>query len=367
MNWHPQRPEAGALSHPEWPTRMEHHRRKRLSRFGIFATLVIVLLAFGGRTWSEEAASKSRLKGARIFFPQPVYDFGTVLVGQVVMHTFSFTNIGDQTLELSEVKSTCGCTTAGEWTRRVEPGQGGIIPVEFHTGHFNGPVVKPVTVSCNDTHIDQKDLTLQLKGSVWHPIDIVPSAAAFAGVLETPTNLFRTIRITNQEDRPLLLTEARSNQRAIAAEITTNEPGRSYEVTVRLVPPLGAGNVFGEITVKTSSTNMPVLSIPVWAVAQPAVMLLPPRLDLPPGPFTNRVTRAVSVRNNAAVPLTLSDLSLSVKGVDARLYELQKGQYFTVMLTFPPGFEHATGDPIELSFKSNNPRFPILRVPIVTR
>jgi hypothetical protein len=333
---------------------------------GFCAMVLLLALWFPTRGISEEAAAKPHQDGPRIYFPEPIYDFGTTIVDHVVNHTFVFTNVGNQVLELQEVKSTCGCTTAGEWSHRVEPGKGGVIPVEFHPGpHFNGPVVKPVMVSCNDT--SRMGLTLQVKGIVWHPIDVVPSSAAFSGVLETPTNLFRTIRITNQEDQPLILSEPRSNQRAIAADIITNEPGRSYELTVRLVPPLGAGNVFGEISLKTSSTNMPTIAVPVWAIAQPAVMVLPPQLDLPPGPFTNKVTRSVSVRNNGSAPLELSDLALSITGVDAKLYELQKGQYFTVMLTFPEGFERAKGQPIELSFKSNNPKFPLLRVPIIPR
>ncbi len=334
-------------------------------RNGMVILALLTALSLCGQAEAAEPATAPPQSGPRIFFPEPVYDFGTVLVDQVVKHTFTFTNVGDAVLELQEVKSTCGCTTAGEWSRRVEPGRSGVIPVEFHTGHFNGPVVKPVMISCNDPSV--KSVTVQLKGNVWHPIDITPPSAAFSGVLESPTNLFRTLRITNREPAPLILGEAKSNQAKIAAEIITNTPGQTYELTIRLVPPLGAGNVFGEITIKTSSTNMPLLSVPVWAIAQPAVMLLPPQLELPPGPFTNKVTRSVSVRNNGSTPLELSDFALSVQGVDAKLYELQKGQYFTVMLTFPEGFERAKGQPIELSFKSNNPKFPVLRVPIIPR
>lgn len=339
---------------------------RKLGSHGFAALTLMVLTVPGTRAIAEDAGTKPPANGPRIYFPEPIYDYGTTIVNHVVKHTFLFTNVGNQVLEVSDVKSTCGCTTAGQWTRRVEPGQGGTIPVEFHPGpHFNGPVVKPVMVSCNDE--SNRMVTLQLKGIVWHPIDVVPSAAAFSGVLETPSNMFRTVWITNQEAQPLMLSEPKSNQRAVAAEITTNQPGRVYELTIRLVPPLGAGNVFGDVSVKTSSTNMPTLSVPVWAIAQPAVMVLPSQLDLPAGHFTSKVTRSVSVRNNAATPLELSDLALNVKGAEATLYELQKGQYFTVMLTFPEGFESAKGKPIELSFKSNNPKFPLLRVPIIPR
>lgn len=280
-------------------------------------------------------------------------------------HTFTFTNTGDQTLEIQDVKSTCGCTTAGAWSRRTEPGKSGSIPVEFHTGHFNGPVVKEVTVTCNDS--GHKSIVLRLEGVVWHPIAISPAGATFSGVLDNPTNMFRTIRITNQEDYPLILREPKSNQKAVAAEIITNEPGKSYELTVKLVPPLGAGHVFGEINIPTSSTNMPVINVPVWAIAQPAVMILPARLELPAGPFTNQLTRSISVRNNDSTPLQLSDVTFSAKGVDGKVYELQKGQNFSVVLNFPADFAATKGEIFELSFKSNNPKFPVLKVPITVQ
>jgi hypothetical protein len=312
-------------------------------------------------SWAEDAVKVSPA-GPRIQVAEPIYDFGTVVVDAVVKHVFTFTNIGNQTLEITEVKSTCGCTAAGAWSRKTEPGQSGTIPVEFHTGHFNGPVIKPVTVTCNDTN--QAGLTLQLKGIVWHPIEVSPPSATFSGVLDNPTNMSRTIWITNREDKPLVLSEPKSNQRMVAAEVITNEPGKSYELTVRLVPPLGGGNVFGEITIPSSSTNMPVITVSVFAIAQPAVMVLPNRVDLPAGPFTNKLTRSVSIRNNGSTPLELSDLAITAKGVDAKLYELQKGMNYTVMLNFPEGFEPAIGQTFELSFKSNNPKFPVLRVPI---
>jgi hypothetical protein len=309
-----------------------------------------------------EEPLKSLNAGPTACFPEPVYDFGTAIVGHVIKHVFVFTNTGSRTLEIRDVKSTCGCTSAGAWSRAVEPGGRGTVPVEFHTDHFNGPVTKPITVTCNDTN--RPGLTLELKGFVWHPIDVSPTAAAFSGVLDSPTNMYRTIGITNREEQALILSEPKSNQRSVAADLVTNVPGKNYELTVRLVPPLGGGNVFGEISVTTSSTNMPIIKVPVWAIAQPAVMVLPPRVELPIGPFTNKITRSVSVRNNGSTPLELSDLSINAKGVEAKLYELQKGQNFSVILNFPAGFELARGEQLELSFKSNNPKFPVLKVPV---
>src|SRR5689334_404403 len=61
--------------------------------------------------------------GPKIQFDNSNFDYGKAMVGQPVKHTFWFTNVGDATLELTAVSPGCGCTTAGEWTKKAEPGQ----------------------------------------------------------------------------------------------------------------------------------------------------------------------------------------------------------------------------------------------------
>src|SRR5206468_6603052 len=59
--------------------------------------------------------------GPKIQFAEIVYDFGKVSSGEVVKHTFVFTNIGTAKLEIKDVRPGCGCTTAGTWDKEVEP------------------------------------------------------------------------------------------------------------------------------------------------------------------------------------------------------------------------------------------------------
>ena len=78
-------------------------------------------------------------------------------------YTYVFTNAGGATLEVTNVQASCGCTTAGEWTRQVEPGMTGSIPIQFSSVNFSGAVGKSITVTCNDTN--QPAVVLQIKGS----------------------------------------------------------------------------------------------------------------------------------------------------------------------------------------------------------
>ena len=81
-----------------------------------------------------------------------MYDFGRVKAGEPVKYTYVFTNTGDRLLIINAVQPGCGCTTAGDWTKQVEPGKTGSIPIQFNTADYNGMVVKQMTVTCNVTN-----------------------------------------------------------------------------------------------------------------------------------------------------------------------------------------------------------------------
>ena len=301
----------------------------------------------------------------RIRFAETVFDFGKAVGGEVVKHDFIFTNTGSLRLTISEVKSTCGCTATPNMSRQVEPGKTGIIPLEFYTENYSGPVAKTVTVVCNDTN--QPPPALQVKGTIWRPIEVTPKYAVLSGLLDSPSNSFTIVNITNKQDEPLTLSEPVSNNRMIAAELKTNRLGQDYQLLVKLVPPLGSGNVFGEISLKTSAPKMPVLKISTWAVAQPAVTVMPPKLVLPANPVVNSVTQYVSIRSIWSNPLTLSEPVFNAKGASLDIKELQPGRYYTMVIVFPAGFKMGAGEQLELSVKSNHPQFPIIKVPITLR
>lgn len=299
----------------------------------------------------------------RIQFAETNFDFGKAVGGEVVKHDYIFTNSGSRLLVISNVKSTCGCTSSSSMSRQVEPGKTGTIPLEFFTENYSGPVAKTVTVISNDTN--QPPVALQIKGTIWRPIEVTPKAAVLSGLLDSPSNSFTVLNITNKQDEPLTLFEPASNNRLIAAELKTNRLGQEYQLIVKLVPPLGSGNVFGEITLKTSAAKMPLLKVSAFAVRQQVVTVMPAQLTLPAVPIANSLTQYVSIRSIWANPLTLSDPAVNAAGVSLEIKELQPGRYFTVVVGFPPGFKTGQNDKVELSIKSNHPQFPVIKVPVV--
>ena len=77
------------------------------------------------------------------------FDFGTVTEGEVVAHTFSFTNTGSNPLIISDAKGSCGCTVPSKPTAPIAPGDKGEITVQFNSKNKKGARNQKVTITAN--------------------------------------------------------------------------------------------------------------------------------------------------------------------------------------------------------------------------
>jgi rhodanese-related sulfurtransferase len=79
------------------------------------------------------------------------YDFGTILEGYAIEHTFVLTNTGDETLLIRDVQVTCGCTTTELTTNELAPGQSVELHALVGTSGFGGrDITKTIKVFTND-------------------------------------------------------------------------------------------------------------------------------------------------------------------------------------------------------------------------
>jgi antitoxin component of RelBE/YafQ-DinJ toxin-antitoxin module len=301
--------------------------------------------------------------GPKIQFAGTEHDFGKIDNGAIVKFDFVFTNTGTSTLEVTDVWPSCGCTTPGTWSKSVEPGQSGTIPIQFNSANFSGAIHKTVTVICNTPA--QSQTILHLKATVWKAIDVNPSIAYFtpqagARALET-----KVVRIVNNADMPLELSPPECANNAFTAELKTLREGKEFEVRISAKPPFGPGTVQGPITLKTSSKNLPVITINGIVMVQLPITALPSQLVLGSTPLAVATRLGVTLRSSGSAAVTVSEPSVNVPGVEATLKELQPGRVFNIMLNFPAGFKIEPTRHVELSVKTSHPQYPIVRVPIV--
>lgn len=84
-----------------------------------------------------------------VTFEPAEFDFGTVQEGEIVDHTFEFSNTGDGPLIISRATSGCGCTVPA-WPRApILPGESGEIKVRFDSNNRTGARRQTITVEAN--------------------------------------------------------------------------------------------------------------------------------------------------------------------------------------------------------------------------
>ena len=303
--------------------------------------------------------------GPKIQFATNTYEFGRVPVGMMVRATFVFTNTGTAPLEVTEVRPGCGCTTAGSWDRHVEPGKTGTIPLQLNTANFGGAVIKTTTVTCNDPA--QPTTQLLIKGEIWKPIDVQPGFVVFNPGAAPISNDVRVVRVVNNTADEITIEAPVSSNPAFKPTLKVVKPGKEFEIQVATVPPLAAGTVQGMVTAKTSSTNLPQISLTVMAISQPAVVAIPNQVLLPRGPLSNPTPITVAIRNNGAEPITVTSPSVTPSNITVSVNEIQPGRVYNLGLNFPAGFQLKPGERGELAVKTSHPSTPLITVPILQR
>ena len=82
-------------------------------------------------------------------FQEEEHNFGDINDGDIVSHTFKFTNSGEAPLIISKATAACGCTVP-QWPRQPIPvGGSGEIKVQFDSSNKPGMQNKVVTITAN--------------------------------------------------------------------------------------------------------------------------------------------------------------------------------------------------------------------------
>jgi hypothetical protein len=188
---------------------------------------------------------------ARIKFESDTFDFGSIPRGAAVAHTFKFTNSGQDTLEITSVRPTCGCTTAPLSSNRIAPGEMATIKAIFNSKNFNGHVTKFIYV--NSTDPINPYLKISFRATINDPllpITITPFEADFDTLnSSTPGNIKLTL--TNGETSSLtinLVDESTAGMLKVEPLNTSLKPNESIDMALQLSPQAQPGQITESIT-----------------------------------------------------------------------------------------------------------------------
>ena len=116
-------------------------------------------------------AAAAAAGGPAIVFEQTTHDFGELVGDDKVEHRWVFNNEGDETLEILNTKTSCGCTMSLGKGTLVAPGGTGELRVTFDAAGQSGRLRKTLSVMSNDPERPIVRLTIR---AVVTPIEYEP-------------------------------------------------------------------------------------------------------------------------------------------------------------------------------------------------
>ena len=134
-------------------------------KFSLLAVAGALMLSFGAN--AQTAAKKVETKAVAaqasgVTWTKDVHDFGSIEKGKPTSHEFTFKNTTKQTVVITKVQPSCGCTATNYTKTPIKPGETGTVTATYNAaspGNFN----KTLTVITNDSEAGK---VLTIKGKV---------------------------------------------------------------------------------------------------------------------------------------------------------------------------------------------------------
>ena len=224
-------------------------------------TLLLLILALAP-SLARAQAKIDIVEGAK-------FSLGTVYRGAVVDHEVTIRNSGRDTLAISRVDVSCGCTGTLLTSDRIGPGATGKLGITFNSRNFRGAVHKTVTVNSNAANSPQ--LLIEFDGTVVEEMTIQPEYLWFQDA-DVGKKSRKTIAVKNEGDVPVELSGYSSDLAGLSAALPGKplRPGESIDIPVDFTPEKSTPVVADRITIRTSHPRQKELVIPVYGNIRPA-------------------------------------------------------------------------------------------------
>ena len=122
----------------------------------ISTPILLFCFALSGNTQQTATAPEV------ILLKETGFDFGKIPQGKPVYHFFEFTNTGKDPMVISNVQTSCGCTTP-EWSKDpIAPGATAKVRVGYNAAS-EGMFEKYITITYNQNLSKQ----VKINGTVW--------------------------------------------------------------------------------------------------------------------------------------------------------------------------------------------------------
>jgi hypothetical protein len=141
---------------------------------------------------------------------------------------FAFKNTGKKTVTITEVRTSCGCTTAELAKKVYAPGEEGIISATMKINTRGGRQSKTVTVLTDDPA--QRSISLSVTANIPITLTLTPTFVYWRQGDELTE---KVVRIDVKQEEPVTISSISASKEGFDFHLRTVEAGRKYEITVK--------------------------------------------------------------------------------------------------------------------------------------
>jgi hypothetical protein len=272
-----------------------------------------------------------------IKFEKMIYDFGEVGPGTKQTGEFKFTNAGKGLLKITKVGQCCGVFAKLD-KMRYEPGESGVLKVEWNSGPRESTMMRKLVVHSNDPNAPAANLTIKAKVVLqvaWEP-------KRLKLFLDEENAGCSKITISSVDNQPFSITGFKSIGDCITADYDPSVKATKYVLEPKVDIEKLQKNLKGQINIsldhpKGNAAVILFSVLPKYTVNPPLLIIFNAEPEKP-------IVRKISVLNNYQKDFEIESVSSKNDIVAIKLLEqkkLRNGYQLDVEIT-PPAAEGKT-------------------------
>ena len=225
-------------------------------------------------------AQAQELTWAQKMFEKQSHDFGTVARGSDVRYRLKVTNLYKQTVHISNVRTTCGCTAATPSKTTLASRETAYIALKMDTRKFTRRKNSNVIITFDRPQY--AEVRIPVTAYIRTDVVLTPGGANF-GAAEQGQDITRKIKIAYAGRGNWKIKSAKANNSHIDVQIveTSRGGGRvGYELLITLKGSAPVGKLRDQILLTTDDSGKPHIPILVEARVEADVTVTPSLLAL---------------------------------------------------------------------------------------
>ena len=261
--------------------------------------IVVALLGWATLARANPPAEK--------FFDELTYDFGSVPRGQTLTHPFRVVNKTDKTVQISNVRVSCGrCASARAIQTTLEPGQETVVLAQMFSSAFSGNKDISIYVAFAPKY---EEVRLTVRANSREDLVYNPDSLNF-GKVKRGAGAAQSMSISFYGGVPTRVMDAKSDSNYVQLSLAqTKGPGGEpvFQLEAKIRPDTPAGKWYTDIWVTTNNASMPKLRVPLTVEVEAALSVTPNFVSLGEIKAGGETDRKVIIR--AAGPFLITNIT----------------------------------------------------------